>query len=146
MESAKFSTRGHYLFRNPGLAMPFVAFVVNLLVLCLLLVELRALRSSLRVSLQTAGAVPVSMAPGVAVIALGPGTDVRLNGVPLVSVNDIEFRVSGLPRQGTGITVRVAPGADSRTVVRVLQACARAGFTSVALESPASQTPGKPRE
>lgn len=119
--------RPHYLAREPGLGIPFVALIANVLLLLYVGAQLHA--SSGRLNLAMRQQTDFDKAQ-VVVSATGV---TMLNGSPMGSLQELEFHLSALSANSNGISVEVPPNVPSQRLADVLQACSRAGFTDVAL-------------
>ncbi|MBX7243976.1 MAG: hypothetical protein K1X53_00660 [Candidatus Sumerlaeaceae bacterium] len=127
------SASTHYLYRNPGLALPLVALVVNLAVIMFMLQEMRASRSRVRAAFAPVGAV-VAGDSKTPLLEVFSAEEFRLEGEPIRSTEDLEFRLGGRASSGPTIRVATAPAVDAQTLARVLRACGQAGFTNAAVE------------
>lgn len=135
----------HYLLRDPGLLLPLAALVINLVFVLFLLVQTHRSHNNLRLIFpaQRPGVSASAVAaPSGPVLVVGPGEQVKLNGETLSSEQDLQFRLNGASRPArSAVTLRVAPDVAARTLIRVMQSCAAAGFPDVAVEP----APGEPQ-
>jgi biopolymer transport protein ExbD len=131
--------RKHFLLQQPGLGLPMVALVLNVLWLGFLLVELRGQKPLLRVA-TTAPPAARQMVR----LEVRSETDFRVDGEPVGTVADLEFRLGGKIAASNQLAVRVGPGVSGAAVVQVLEACSRAGFGRVSLDT--AETTASARE
>jgi biopolymer transport protein ExbD len=127
------SFREHFLWRQPGLAAPFAALLLNAILLGLLLFWIRASAGTLRVA---TGVTATTSRAGVAPLALEvrADNDLRLDGEPISTLADLQFRLEGKSAANRAMTVRVNRGVEGATVMRVLEVAARGGVGRVSLD------------
>ncbi len=128
------SLREHFLWRQPGMAAPFAALLLNAILLALLLFGIRATTGPLRIS---TGTSPVSSRAGVAplVMEIRSDTDLRLDGEPITTLADLQFRLEGKSAANRAMTVRISRGVEGATVMQVLEAASRGGVGRVSLDT-----------
>ena len=131
-------TQAHPLRREPGVALAGVGLVVLVVALVGALAMLRGARTALHVSLDSA---PSSVAGRPLRVEVRSEREFRVDGEPLSAVEDVDFRLGGKAGTAPFAQVVVGAGVPAPVLVRVLEACTRAGFTRVNVESEA-QTSG----
>jgi hypothetical protein len=127
------------MLRDPGLALPVIALVVNILLIAFLVVELRSARKNMRVAFVSQPAV-AARAKEVTRLDIGPGAALSLNGEAVKSMDDLEFRLAGKGAAARGVVIAVGSDVTASQLTRVLALCSRAGLTDVALQ----ERPGGP--
>jgi biopolymer transport protein ExbD len=130
----------HFLLREPALALPLVALALNVVLIAFLLVEIRSVRSSIKVAL-TASSLSGSRPLSVPRLRIGPGTALHLDDESVPSADELEYRLGGRTKSGNSITVHTDPDISASRLAEILHVCSRSGFTNVALEM---QVPGEP--
>lgn len=144
--------RPHYLARDIVWGIPLVALIVNVSVVALAMVQIRAARGHMKVVVSSAG-VNASMArraeasdastadTGPVLLVMKDGT-IELNGKRMEMPLDLSFQLEKYAAKGSAVRVRSESGADATALADALSLCARAGLTDVIVEaSPRSVTP-----
>lgn len=127
----------HLARQAPEFGLPVVALAANVLAICALLVVLKSGEGRVRVTVNDAR-VPAD-AP---VLVANASSDIRLDGKPVATLGDLESRLTGRSAGGSSLRLAVGQRVDGPFLARLLQVCARAGFSSVSVEPvPAGGTP-----
>lgn len=119
--------KAHYLAREPGLGIPFVALLANVVLLIYVSAQLPAAAGRLNLVIQQQdGAIKAQIVISDAGIPM-------LHGSAMATLQELEFHLSALSVNGNGISVQVPPNVPSQRLADILQTCSRAGFTDVGL-------------
>lgn len=118
--------------QTPEFGLPVVALVANVLAVCALLIVLRSGEGRIRVTVSDP-----RMPADAPVLVANAASDIRLDTQPVATLGDLEHRLSGRSAAGTSLRLVVGQRVDGPFLARLLQVCARAGFSSVSIE-PAS--------
>lgn len=125
--------RPHYLARDPVWALPLVALVANLALVVIVLMQVHTPKSNLRVSVaDPSRSVPASWQAPVLQVAGNGG--LTLDGSPLVTPLDLEFRLEALADRGPALILRTAAKTDAAAMAKLLQTISQAGFSDVLVE------------
>ena len=124
---------GHYLSRDPGGFLPWLALCGNILLLVFLLVQVRGARESISVGF-AASQLRVPAAGRVAQLKQGAMGGWELDGRLLADRADMEKRLAVRASDASSIVVRTGPAGTAGDLADVLRICSQAGFTSVRLE------------
>ncbi len=133
----------HYLLREPATMLPLVALAVNVVLIAFLLVEIRSVRSSVKVAL-TASSLTAGRPLGVPSLRVGPGPALHLDDEPVASPDELEYRLGGRTKSGNSIAVTTDPDVSASRLAEILHVCSRGGFTHVAIEMQASRAEAVP--
>ena len=133
----------HYLVREPAIALPLVALALNVVLVVLLVIQTSRERDRLHVAFTPASTTTTTGAAGAPTgPAAQPLLEVKsvasftLDGEPLTTIGDLEFRLSARATPGAVLRLAPSPTLDAESLARVLRSCVRAGFASVAIEPP----------
>lgn len=125
----------HYLAREHGFLTPLVGLAANVLVLACVLVQLRAMTTTVRLTLATAGSIPAAAVAKSAIVKVLSENRLSLDSEEVPSVEDLRFRLAARAGASHRAVVRILPSVRAEVLARVLHECARAGFTDVAVQT-----------
>ena len=123
--------RRHPLWQQPGLGMPLVAMTLAVLMLVIALVQNHSDQPALMLSTETAGSSQQVL------VEVRATNDFRVDGEPVTTLTDLQFRLSGKSPGSSQLTLSYAPGLTAAQLNEVLEACSRAGFGRVVLSDDA---------
>jgi biopolymer transport protein ExbD len=130
----------HYLWREWELAMPLVGLVVAVLLLATAIIGVRSMQQRLHVEFSTARA-PIAADPRQTIqIRVEPGPAFLVDEQRMATLGDVEERLGQRASSARGAVIRFSSGVPAEVLMRVLEACSRAGLSSVAMEQ-ATYTP-----
>jgi biopolymer transport protein ExbD len=127
------NTHCHFLFREPGMALPIVALVANLLFVSWLFLELRSQEPYVRLSVaSSATARPGQEIP---VLRAAAGGELYLQGARIRSLTELETVLGDHLTPSAALVLQAGPEVSAHVIARLLELCARAGFMSVQIEA-----------
>lgn len=126
---------GRSLTDGPWLVLPILALVLNVALLAAWQAETQALRHKIRVSFGATAASASSRRAKMAVLEVGPGAELTMEGEPVGPLQDLELRLAGRSMQRSSIVLRLSRDTSAQTLAHVLEACSRSGFVDVAIEN-----------
>ena len=127
--------RRHPLWHQPGFGMPLVAMTLGVLMLAIMLVQNHSDKPALLISSSTIGDARQVL------IEVRGMDDFRVDGEPVSTLTDLQFRLSGKSPGSSELTLSYAPGLTAAQLNEVLEACSRAGFGRVVLSDEAPPAP-----
>jgi biopolymer transport protein ExbD len=119
--------KAHYLAREPGLAIPFVALAINVLLLLAVGAQLHSGSGRLNLSMND------NTAPGAPQISIARDGTISFNGSPMSSTAELEFHLSAISANTKALIIETPPTLPSSRLTEILQLCNRAGFNDIAL-------------
>lgn len=138
--------RAHYLTGgDPGRGLPLVALLANLALLAAVIVQVRAMRPPMKTAVARATAAgvargfdprgPSADAPPLLRLS-GParGDADTLDGKPLRTAMDLDFRLKSLAGRSTTLVMATDADTPAERVTEALRAAAEAGFLETRVE------------
>jgi hypothetical protein len=132
--------KGHYLTREPGLALPGAALVLNFVLIVLLLFESRAMKKNVHIAFSS-GRPTLNERGHAPTLEVSAGESFRLDGQEIATLADLEFRLEGRASAGSALILRLDAAASAARLTEILNVCTRTGFTNIAIESPPEKNP-----
>lgn len=122
----------HYLAREPGLAIPFLALFTNVLVVATTawLLQTSSQHAHLAVF---SGIDTETINTNIPVLKIRSPGDFVFQEQAILTLDDLRFKLSATASKGSALLIWVVPGLDSQYLIQVLELCNRSGFTDIAL-------------